>query len=210
MKPVRVPASDLAGASWPETVTLSTGELLADPARGVRAIAAADTRAQRPRLLGPIRLGADPGSDLAVLGLLTEATARLVPLEWELAGQPPWPLRTLVHLQPPSEGADPASRQFAATWRESFRFGLCSYRRGPGFAVIRDHRPAGQRLRIRVRDPWTDVFDRLVSDTTAPADEAGTQLLDELTETGLVLRLGPRHHMLPFRLRRWPVPYTTV
>lgn len=158
---------------------------------------------------GPVRFGADPATDGSVLRFLAAATAGFVDVGWELAGEPPYTPRDLVHLCPPRRFADAAAERFGQHWRANHRFGLCSYRQGPGFRTVRDVRPDGGHLRAVVDEPWADAFDSLVADPVTPA--AAAPLLDELVHAGLALRLGAQHHVvLPYRLIRRPIPYNAI
>jgi hypothetical protein len=141
--------------------------------------------------------------DGRMLTLLATASAHLVDVDWELSSPPPWPVRTLVHLPPPRSGIG-----YADQWRASYRFGLCTYRRGPGFVQIRDVRPDGEHLRVRIDGEWAEAFETLTTgmSTSAKCD----RLLTDLTDTGLAVRLTDGHHMLPTRLRRWPIPFSSV
>jgi hypothetical protein len=201
-----------SGAHRTAAVTVNTDEFLADPEYASRVMAETESRSRPLTLLGPIRLGADPDLDVVALRLLAEATSGHVDLHWELGGEPPWPLRAVVHLRPPIGAANAAGRRFATRWAELFRFGLCTYRRGPGFVALRDIRPDGERLRTVADGRWATAFETLLSTPACPnGDAASRQLLDELHTAGLALRLdGGRHVLLPFRLRRWPIPYSAV
>jgi hypothetical protein len=201
-----------SGAHRTGAVTVNTDELLADPGYAARVVAEAESGSRSLTLLGPVRLGADPALDAVALRLLAEATAGHVDLRWRLGGEPPWTLRTVVHLRPPTGAADAAGRRFAVRWGELFRFGLCTYRRGPGFVALRDVRPDGRRVRTVADGRWAAAFETLLSTPVCPTgDAASRQLLDELLTAGLALRLGAgRHAVLPFRLRRWPIPYSAV
>jgi hypothetical protein len=188
-------------ASWPDTLTVLTGK------SGPEAVARAERASQRLRLAAPLSLGRDPAADVAALRLLTEAIARQVPVDWALADEPPWPVRTLVHLPPPRGVTGPAARRYADQWRELHRFGLCTYHRGPGFVRVRDLRPGGPNRRVMVDDPWAGRFEALAAATADAADPAFGRLLAELTGAGLAIRLGGQYQVLPFRPRRWPVPF---
>jgi len=193
--------------TWPAPAVIPAAEALRDPERTVRA---AERGGLGLTIAEPLDLGAEHIADGA-LRLLGEATSRFVDLRWELRGEPPWPLRTLVHLCPPAHAADAAGRRFAQRWREEHRFGQCTYRRGPGFVAVRDVRPDGTRQRALLDDPWVDTFDALVSDATQPVDPAGVQLLGELVDAGLAVRLGVgKHAVLPYRMRRHPIPYDAI
>jgi hypothetical protein len=187
--------------SWPDTLTVLTGT------SGPEAVARAERASQRLRLAAPLSLGRDPAADVAALRLLTEAIARQVPVDWALGDEPPWPVRTLVHLPPPRGATGPAARRYADQWRDLHQFGLCTYRRGPGFVRVRDLRPGGPNRRVVVDAPWAGRFEALAAATADAAVPAFGQLLGELTDAGLAIRLGDQYQVLPFRPRRWPVPF---
>jgi hypothetical protein len=193
------------GALVPDTVTVSLGDL-GDPEAGPSAIAEAGRTRRRVVLVGAARFGADPVTDIALLRFLSEASGRLAELDWTLDGVPPWPVRTLVHLLPPASDSGGKAAEFAARWREEHRFGLCVYRRGPGFTRIRDVRPGGPHRDVLIEEPWAAVFDGLAAGAVTPGDDRSRRLLDELTGAGLALRSGELHHLLPFRRRRAPIP----
>jgi hypothetical protein len=189
---------------WPDTLSLTLEELVTDPGAADRPVSLAYEKAQRIRLDGPVRLGVDPVLDRIVLRFLGEATSQLVELEWTLLNVLPWPARTVVHLVPPRHCPEP---ELLRWWRENHRFGLCTYRRGPDFVRILDIRPGGQRLRAVAEGAWAQRFAELAAVDAAPATGGTARLLDDLVDSGLALRLGNRPHLLPFWLRRWPVPH---
>ena len=190
----------------PDTVTVTLDDLCADPATGLAALSAAERTRRGVALAGVARFGAGPAADVALLRFLSAATSRLTDLHWTLGGAPPWPVRALVHLVPPRHDAGAAAAEFAGQWREGHRFGLCAYRRGPGFARVRDVRPGGPHRDILVGEPWAALFDGLAADAATPADDRSRQLLEELASAGLAVRLGEFHHLLPFHRRRAPIP----
>jgi Family of unknown function (DUF5825) len=194
------------GTLVPDTVTVTLDDLSADPATGLSVLSAAEHTRRRVALTGAARFGADPAADVALLRFLSAATSRLTDLSWTLGGVPPWPVRTVVHLLPPGLDTGGATAEFAGRWREGYRFGLCAYRRGPGFARVRDVRPGGPHHNILVDEPWAALFDALAGDAVTPPDDQSRQLLEELAGAGLALRLGELHHLLPFHRRRAPIP----
>lgn len=208
MRTVQPGAGSETAAVWPETLEIGTPF---PGAIGDRELAAAAAGRQRLTLMAPVRLGVDPIGDAAVLTFLSVAATWMVPVDWTLTGTPPWPTRSLVHLPPPARAADPAAERYRSQWHGRHRFGLCTYRRGPGFARILDVRPDGPHQRLLIDDPWTVAFDALLADSASPAGGPAAGLLDELVEAGLALRLGEdRHHLLPVRRRRAPVPLAEV
>jgi hypothetical protein len=186
-------------SSWPEALAI-------EAPLGEREIAAAAASRQSLVLMAPVRLGVDAPTDASVLTFLSEAASWMVPVDWTLVGVPPWPLRTTVHLPPPVRGADPEAERHISAWRERHRFGLCTYRRGPGFARLLDIRPDGPHQRVLIDGAWTAAFDALLAAPRSPVEDSAARLLDELTEAGLALRLDDHHHVLPIRRRRAPIP----
>jgi hypothetical protein len=194
------------GTLVPDTVTVTLDGLSADLATGPSALSAAERTRRGVALIGAARFGVDPAADVALLRFLSEATSRLTDLNWTLGGVPPWPVRTVVHLLPPGLDVGGAAAEFAERWREGHRFGLCAYRRGPGFARVRDVRPGGPHRNILVDEPWAALFDALAGDAVTPPDDRSRQLIEELASAELALRLGEFHHLLPFHRRRAPIP----
>jgi hypothetical protein len=60
---------------------------------------------------------------------------------------------------------------------------------------------------VVVDGSWAERFEALASATADVTAAPLRQLLDELIDAGLAIRLGDRYHVLPFRPRRWPVPF---
>ncbi|RZS45150.1 hypothetical protein EV193_1011037 [Herbihabitans rhizosphaerae] len=183
------------GELWPDHLVVPAAELTVARARGV--VRRAQAFARRLVITDPLSFGERAP---AVLRLLTDATARRVPLEWTLGGEPPWPVRTLVHLTPPA-----GRGEYARRWRDGHRAGLCCYRVGPGFVRVRDLRPDGEHRDVLITGALANRFVALAED--AAADEA---LLADLVDTGLAVRVDEGHHVLPHRLLRWPIPHTEI
>lgn len=198
----------LTATGWPDRLDLAVADLTEDPSSWRPAIHAALAGAQRLTLAGPVAFGEDPARDLAVLRMLGEAAAHLVDLDWTLAGEPPWPLRTVVHLPPPTTTL--GAGDFARRWRAEHRVGLCVYRVGPGFVRIRDLRPHGPHQRVLIEGGWATGFVALASDPWHWPDDRATTLVDDLTEHGLAIRLPTGPHLLPTRVLRWPIPQSDI
>lgn len=164
-------------------------------------IAAVVARGQRLVIAEPFTFGGN--DDSRMLALLAIASTRLIDIDWQLSSVPPWPVRTLVHLPPPRSGISCADQ-----WRASYRFGLCAYRRGPGFVQIRDVRPDGEHIRVRMDGEWAEAFETLTTGTSALSKSE--RLLADLIDAGLALSLLDGHHVPPTRLRRWPIPFSSV
>lgn len=192
---------------WPDVVTVDVDDVVGDPADAHRLLTEVEAAAQRLVVRQPVRLGIDPAFDAGWLRFLNAATRRWhLPLHWSLAGKLPWPLRTVVHMQPPNS-TEPGAAALVSRWRGDFAVALCTFRLGPDFVAIRDRRPGGTAFRAHLDGRWVAAFHTLLEGSVNTDDDR--QLLDELTAAGLALRLDTeRHVVLAQRLCRWPVPYS--
>lgn len=154
--------------------------------------------------------GRSPEEDLELLRYLRDATEHGVRLRWRLDGVPDLPLRTHVHLVPPSDGVDAASSAYAEAWTAGYRYGSFYYRRGPGFVVVKDVRPGGEQLRMTIDEGAEHFLAMARAQTVDELDAPARDLLDTVAEAGLLLRAADRLLVLPYRLRHWPVPYLAI
>jgi hypothetical protein len=147
---------------------------------------------------------------VAVVRLLREAASVGVPVHWHGGVGDGVDPAALAHLAPPAPSADEATGVTA--WRERYRPGLCYYRLGPGFVFVKDVRAEGPgaRFRLGLDDPVETMrgLERAVE--IADADPALVAALDSLDAEGLILRIGGWATLLPYRMRRWPVPALAV
>jgi uncharacterized protein DUF5825 len=176
-------------------------DLEAAVASGVRSV----------RILEPVELSeAQPRATLALVRLLREATADNVAVEWR--GSSTGFERMLVHLPPPAPPPGEEDPPEVAGWREHHRPGLCHYRIGPSFVLVKDVRNADASARFRLEgDEVVSAFRTLEAVVeVATLDPETLQLLHDLEQESLVLRLGGLATLLPFRVRRWPVPADLV
>ena len=106
-------------------------------------------------LADPVPLGEDDEFDVRFVRLLREAISVALHVDWTAAGAVPFDPDDVCHLQPPARGPDHA-------WRDRFRFGLCFYRKGPGFVLLKDTRDLATGARFRLDDPRAvAAFDEL-------------------------------------------------
>ncbi|HEY0698358.1 MAG TPA: DUF5825 family protein [Micromonospora sp.] len=157
------------------------------------------------RVHRPVRLGDDDEFDLRFAWLLRESISVGLQVDWVLTGELRWDVGGIRHLPPPRSGRD--------DWRRAFTFGYCYYRVGPDFVTIRDTRSDnGFGARYLLDDPesvacWPELEGVLhLPEATA----AGLRLLELLAAENLALVAGNRATVLPFRMRRWPVPESSV
>lgn len=147
---------------------------------------------------------------VALVRLLREAASVGLPVEWSGAFGTGLDLTALVHLAPPAPSGDEAPE--ISRWRERHRPGLCYYRLGPGFVFVKDVRGAGDgaRFRVDLDDPAATLGAVEAVVDVSTADASTLESLDALDREHLVLKLGGHATLLPYRMRRWPVPALAV
>lgn len=151
----------------------------------------------------PVDLTAPTPADHRAMDVVRNATARGMRVMWELRELPPSiAVGELSHLHPPRRvGGDEA----VAAWWEDFYLGRCCWRQGPGFVQIRDRRDR-RLVRFTVTEPdLIEAIRRLDRGESVPADAVGP-----LVEERLVLMLGERPWLVPYRAVRWPSPSMTA
>ena len=157
------------------------------------------------RLHQPVGLGGDDEFDIRFAWLLREAISVGLQVDWTATGRLSWATPSIRHLPPPRSGED--------EWALAFAFGYCYYRLGPDFVIIRDTRMgAGRGARYLLDDQesvaaWPELEGVL---HLPDSSDGGRRLLDVLTSENLALVAGDWATVLPFRMRRWPVPESSV
>jgi hypothetical protein len=209
--PALLPRSGEWASSDPR-LCLIDGPLTAELLGGLEPRDLASAGRERLVLTEGVRLGSDDEYDVRFVRLLREALSATVRVEWTAESIDPLPASTVCHLPPPRAGA--ALREDnGIRWRDSYQFGRCYYRIGPGFVLIKDTRQGegrGARYRLDGAEVVT-AFPGLEQALYLPAAPAPVrELFELLTGEDLVLRRGDWGTVLPFRMRRWPVPFSTV
>jgi hypothetical protein len=146
-----------------------------------------------------------PGADVAAaLILIRELTAHGIVVAWHarLPEGINLPLM-LGHLYPPGRITGVSSgAEIAELWRRRFYLGKFFWRRGPGFAEIRDRRMQ-RTARLVIDDPehlrWLDVLSRGTAKTAVPG-----AVLADFAAKHLVHQAGDIVWLTPYRIRRWP------
>lgn len=152
---------------------------------------------------GPARPdGDDPLATLRFLRRLRDAAGEGADVEWQ-AELPVADSRLLHHLPPPAGGP---SGPVLAAWRAAYRPALCHYRRGPGFLLVSDGR-GGPAVTHTLTGGTAAAFVRYLD--AGPAPDADP-VFDCLVRLGLILRLGGLGLTLPYRIRHWPIPCTSI
>jgi len=187
----------------PHELTLSGRDTL--PTREACARLAGDGVA-RIILAEPIDLG-DPRA-LAAIRLIRDCVAVGIAVDWRVACAGAVDPAELMHLWPPAEL--PGFEPLLASWRD-FAFGVLYWRSGPGFAMIRDIRPAFDPAWYELEDGASlEVFGRLREpQPTSVCEQFGTAFSD-LRDARLVLTIGDACLGLPYRIHKWPVPFLSV
>lgn len=149
-------------------------------------------------------------SSVALVRLLREAASVGIPVRWRGSFADGVDVAALVHLAPPAPSVEEAAAVTA--WRERHRPGLCYYRLGPGFVFVKDVRAdgPGARFRLGLEDAPTTMHSLEGVVRVADAGPAVVGALDGLGGEGLVFRLEGVATLLPYRMRRWPVPALAV
>lgn len=114
----------------------------------------------------------------------------------------------LHHLPPPPVGMTADTR--VERWRAAFRPGLCFYRRGPGFILVKDTRIPGRGARIRIdQEPLINALLLCEEPVRLDAQDGIVRAaLEFLLSESLLLRFGDFITTAPYRMRRWPIPTT--
>ncbi|MFH9347768.1 DUF5825 family protein [Kitasatospora sp. NPDC017646] len=154
-----------------------------------------------------VDLGGDALAALGFLAFLRVALEEGVPVRWTASGGGELDTAPLRHLWPPSGFAGlPAD-----PWEEAFRYGLCYFRRGPGFITVKDAR-AEHDVHLMLDHP--DLVTTFLAGRTPLPVEALTatqrQAVGLLIAENLMYRLGDLLLTLPTHMRRWPVPFSAV
>jgi Family of unknown function (DUF5825) len=166
----------------------------------------ADSPLQQVTLAEPLTFGRSRVEDLRLLRSLREATSHAVRLRWRLAGRPTFPLRTHVHLVPPSDGLDPAARAWATAWAAQYQYGSFYYRHGPGFVTVKDNRPGGDANRMVISEGAAEFLSMADADRVGDLTPAARRMLPDAVGAGLVIVVEPALLVLPYRIRHWPIP----
>jgi hypothetical protein len=162
-------------------------------------------------LTEPVGLGEDAEFDVRFLCLLREAMSVMLRVDWTARSPGTMDPSLVCHLPPPRTG--PATGEDGLRdWRDRYRFGLCYYRIGPGFVVIKDTRNQEAGVRFRLDDPpAVAAFAELEQAVHLPSAGAETrELFELLAGERLAVRNDAWATVLPFRMRRWPVPWDAV
>jgi hypothetical protein len=143
------------------------------------------------------------------LHLIRDATGWGLHVEWTL-GAASDDVQHLGHLFPPSSWANEDGAAAVREWRRSYSFGQCFFRIGPSFVAIKDVRPHVGGARMLIADQDADMFLALVAGVRGGSEESAAVAVADLCDAGLCAVGSEGFLVLPYRLRRWPVPFSAI
>ncbi|MGW6572475.1 DUF5825 family protein [Streptomyces sp. NPDC054945] len=168
----------------------------------------------------PLPLGTGGRGAADAVRFLRECQSQALTVRW-VPDRDALPFDTglLHHLPPPAprsaspggSGASGASDE-AAVWRSRYAYGLFYHRRGPDFVTVMDRRDPSAAARFTLDRPAVlDAFLAVQEPTALDAlDATHREAVALLADERLVLVTRGWAVALPPRLRRWPVPCTSV
>jgi hypothetical protein len=164
----------------------------------------------RLELTDPVDALMDSRASSDALHLIRDATGHGLRVDWTL-GAAPEDLSNLVHLWPPSAYVDAGSAEAVNAWRESYSFGQCFFRVGPSFVSVKDIRPHLDAARMVIEDQDADTFLALAEQRPpAAGEQAAEAAIADLAEADLCLVGTDGVFVLPYRIKRWPVPFSAI
>ncbi|MEU8525905.1 MULTISPECIES: DUF5825 family protein [Streptomyces] len=152
-------------------------------------------------------LGAGGRATVEAVRLLRECQSAARTVRWVPDTEAlPFDASLLHHLPPPESG------DAARAWRSRYAYGLFYHRRGPDFVTVMDRRDPAASARFTLDQPsLLDAFLAVQEPTELDGlGPAGREAVELLADERLVLVTDGWAVALPPRLRRWPVPCTSV
>ncbi|WKD31925.1 DUF5825 family protein [Streptomyces xanthophaeus] len=168
----------------------------------------------------PLPLGTGGRGAADAVRFLRDCQSRALTVRWVPDSDAlPFDTGLLHHLPPPApRAASPGgsgrsgSSDEAAVWRSRYAYGLLYHRRGPDFVTVMDRRDPAASARFTIDEPALLGAFLTVQEPTAldALDAARREAVSVLADERLVLVTQGWAVALPPRLRRWPVPCTSV
>ncbi|MGW7328048.1 DUF5825 family protein [Streptomyces sp. NPDC054840] len=162
----------------------------------------------------PLPLGRGGRGAADAVRFLRECQSQALTVRWVPDSDAlPFDTGLLHHLPPPAPpAASPGGSGEAALWRSRYAYGLLYHRRGPDFVTVMDRRDPSASARFTIDQPSLLGAFLTVQEPTALDELDATRrgAVSLLADERLVLVTQGWVVALPPRLRRWPVPCTSV
>jgi uncharacterized protein DUF5825 len=179
-----------------------------------------DVRARLPALLrdgvrvleltDPVDVLLDRPESSHALHLIRDATGCGLRIDWAL-GSAPEDTTPLHHLFPPSSWVHDDAVATVREWQQSYTFGQCFFRVGPSFVTVKDVRPHVEGARMVIDDPDAATFLALAEGGPSTDENGETAAaVTDLREAELCIVGEEGVFVLPYRLRRWPIPFSAI
>lgn len=160
-----------------------------------------------------VELGTDALATINFIALLQTALTHDVQVRWTgvLTSSSRMDTAPLHHLYPPTTlvGLPP---EHLRTWRAAFRYGLCYFRRGPDFIMVKDARLGTGDVHLTIDHP--DLLATFLAACAPQRDSTLRPIQREaaavLASENLIYRLDDLVLTLPTRIRRWPIPFSAL
>jgi hypothetical protein len=150
-------------------------------------------------------------SALDAVRVVRDFVALNVPVTWSVSNGGSVDPRTLTHLWPPEQF--PGHDALLDAWRE-FAFGVLYWRSGPGFVIARDVRPGFEATVYTIDTPaalrYFSAFQVPARVETVVADPDRDEDFRSLVDAGLLMVVGGCALTLPYRIKKWPVPFSSI
>ncbi|WP_051781829.1 MULTISPECIES: DUF5825 family protein [unclassified Streptomyces] len=165
----------------------------------------------------PLPLGTGGRGTADAVRFLRDCQSQALTVRWVPDSEVlPFDTGLLHHLPPPApRTAAPGGSgrpDGTAVWRSRYAYGLFYHRRGPDFVTVMDRRDPSASARFTLDRPALVGAFLAVQEPTAldALDVTHREAVSLLADERLVLVTQGWVVALPPRLRRWPVPCTSV
>jgi len=151
----------------------------------------------------------NPKESVDFLRFLRDCISYGLHVRWQGQIEESLSVRLLSHLTPPHQVMTLSKEPALDLWRTYHRYGLCYWRQGPRFVLVKDTRPEIEAARFILDNPvMYGMFLELMQASTVEQcckDSVTQEALHTLVEENLVLQLHEWVVALPYRMQYWPI-----